>query len=255
MHIVRVQGAGGPVYGAIEGDVVHALEGDVFDNPTLGDEIGPLADCQLLAPVTPSKIVAIGLNYRDHVLEDAGRDIPTSPVIFLKPPSAIIGPDDSIVLPRSSKKVDAEAEVAIVIGKRCRNVSRDDYASVILGYTASNDVSARDFQQADGQWVRAKGFDTFAPLGPAIVTDLDPASISVASRVNGNDFQSSNTEHLIFDIPFLIEFVTGVMTLEPGDVIMTGTPAGPPELHDGDVCEIEIGGVGVLRNPVELEPA
>lgn len=252
MQIVRVRRDGETIYGALEGDTVRALQGDVFENPTLGDAIGSVDELELLAPVEPGKIVAIGLNYRDHVVEDAGREIPENPVIFLKPTSAVIGPDATIVLPRESQKIDAEAELAIVIGKRCRNVPRAQAADAVLGYTASNDVSARDFQRADGQWVRAKGYDTFAPIGPAIATDVDPSDLAINSRVNGEGFQSSSTKHLIFDVPFLVEFVSRVMTLEPGDVIMTGTPAGPPQLHDGDTCEVEIAGIGVLRNPVKL---
>jgi 2-keto-4-pentenoate hydratase/2-oxohepta-3-ene-1,7-dioic acid hydratase in catechol pathway len=208
-------------------------------------------DVELVAPVVPGKLIAIGLNYRDHIEQDTGMDVPENPIIFLKPPSAIIGPDAPIILPDGPEKIDAEAELCIVIGKRCRNVKAADAASVILGYTCGNDVSARDYQYRDGQWVRAKGFDTFAPLGPAIVTDVNPSNLAVSSRVNGEQRQSSSTSYLLFDVPALVEFISGVMTLEPGDVIMTGTPAGPPKLSPGDVCEIEIEGLGVLRNPVE----
>jgi 2-keto-4-pentenoate hydratase/2-oxohepta-3-ene-1,7-dioic acid hydratase in catechol pathway len=251
VQIVRYRSDSEILTGVLDGDSVRQARGDMFDRLAVGPVAGSLVDVELVAPVVPGKLIAIGLNYRDHIEQDTGMDVPENPIIFLKPPSAIIGPDAPIILPDGPEKIDAEAELCIVIGKRCRNVKAADAASVILGYTCGNDVSARDYQYRDGQWVRAKGFDTFAPLGPAIVTDVDPSSLAVSSRVNGEQRQSSSTSYLLFDVPALVEFISGVMTLEPGDVIMTGTPAGPPKLSPGDVCEIEIEGLGVLRNPVE----
>jgi 2-keto-4-pentenoate hydratase/2-oxohepta-3-ene-1,7-dioic acid hydratase in catechol pathway len=251
VQIVRYRSDSEILTGVLDGDTVRQARGDMFDRLAIGPVAGSLEDIEIVAPVVPGKLIAIGLNYRDHIEQDTQMEVPENPIIFLKPPSAIIGPDAPIILPDGPEKIDAEAELCIVIGKRCRNVKAADAASVILGYTCGNDVSARDYQYRDGQWVRAKGFDTFAPLGPAIVTDVDPSSLAVSSRVNGEQRQSSSTSYLLFDVPALVEFISGVMTLEPGDVIMTGTPAGPPKLSPGDVCEIEIEGLGVLRNPVE----
>ena len=251
MQIVRYQDGEDIRTGILEENVVRQARGDMFDRLAVGPAAGTLDDIELVAPVDPGKLIAIGLNYKDHVEQDTELDLPDNPIIFLKPTSAVIGPDDSIVLPEGTENVDAEAELCIVIGKRCRHVKAEDADSVILGYCCGNDVSARDYQYSDGQWARAKGFDTFAPLGPAIVTDIDPSNLAISSRVNGEAAQSSSIDMLMFDIPTLIEFISGVMTLEPGDVIMTGTPASPPHLDDGDICEIEIEGLGVLRNPVQ----
>lgn len=251
MQIVRYRDDSEILTGVLDGDTVRQTRGDMFERLAVGPEAGKLDSVELVAPVQPGKLIAIGLNYKDHIEQDTDMEMPANPIIFLKPPSAVIGPDAPIILPDGPEKVDAEAELCIVIGKRCRNVLAADAASVILGYTCGNDVSARDYQFSDGQWVRAKGFDTFAPLGPSIVTDVDPSSLSVVSRVNGEQYQSSSTSYLLFDVPTLVEFISGVMTLEPGDVIMTGTPAGPPKLSAGDICEVEIEGLGVLRNPIE----
>jgi 2-keto-4-pentenoate hydratase/2-oxohepta-3-ene-1,7-dioic acid hydratase in catechol pathway len=251
VKIVRYKNDGEILTGVLDGDTVRQARGDMFERLAVGPAAGSLEGIELVAPVHPGKLIAIGLNYRDHVEQDTDMAVPENPIIFLKPPSAIVGPGAPIVLPNGPEKVDAEAELCIVIGKRCRHVKAADAASVILGYTCGNDVSARDYQYRDGQWVRAKGFDSFAPLGPTIVTDVDPSSLSIVSRVNGEVRQSSSTSYLLFDVPTLVEFISGVMTLEPGDVIMTGTPAGPPKLSPGDVCEVEIEGLGVLRNPVE----
>jgi 2-keto-4-pentenoate hydratase/2-oxohepta-3-ene-1,7-dioic acid hydratase in catechol pathway len=254
MQIVRYVENGSERLGLLDGGDVYAASGDMFGELVAGARVGALDDLTLLPPVTPSKLIAIGLNYRDHIEQDTpGFSVPENPIIFLKPPSALVGHGAPIILPRGAEQVEAEAELAIVIGKRCRNVAAADAESVILGYAPSNDVSARDYQYTDGQWVRAKGFDSFAPIGPAIVTGVSPADLAISSRVNGQVRQSSRTSYLIFDVPYLIEFVSRVMTLEPGDIIMTGTPAGPPKLTPGDTCEIEIEGLGVLRNPVRNE--
>lgn len=254
MNIVRYRLNGDTLVGVLEDDMVRQAQGDMFDRLQVGPIVGHLDEVELLAPVQPSKIVAIGLNYQDHIDEDAfDLEQPENPIIFLKPPTALAGHNQPIVLPKGAEKVDAEAELSIVIGRECRNVSAADAYDYILGFTIGNDVSARDYQFTDGQWVRAKGFDTFAPLGPAVVTGIRADDLEIVSRINGKGFQSSSTRNLIFDVPFLIEFVSRVMTLLPGDVIMTGTPAGPPRLAPGDVCEIEIAGLGILSNPVVAE--
>lgn len=254
MNIVRYRANGEALVGVLEDGQIRQAQGDMFDRLQVGPIVGPIDEVELLAPVEPSKVIAIGLNYQDHIDEDAfDFEQPENPIIFLKPPSSLVGHNQHIVLPAGTEQVDAEAELCIVIGKECRNVSAADAYDVILGFTNGNDVSARDYQFKDGQWVRAKGFDTFSPLGPAVVTGIRADDLSIVSRVNGEVRQSSSTKNLIFDVPYLVEFVSRVMTLLPGDVIMTGTPAGPPRLSPGDVCEIEIAGLGTLRNPVVAE--
>jgi 2-keto-4-pentenoate hydratase/2-oxohepta-3-ene-1,7-dioic acid hydratase in catechol pathway len=204
---------------------------------------------RVLAPVLPSKVVAIGLNYRSHA-EETGMPLPEEPMMFLKPSTSVIGPGDTIYLPPQSERVDHEAELALVIGRAARNVTDVAAAEAIAGYTCANDVTARDLQARDVQFTRAKGFDTFCPLGPELVTDLDPANLELVCRVNGEVRQKSSTSDLVFGPVALVAFVSSVMTLLPGDVILTGTPAGISPLGDGDVVEVEIGGIGVLRNPV-----
>lgn len=254
MNIVRYRANGETFAGVLEDDLVRQAQGDMFERLQVGPVVGHLDEVELLAPVNPSKVVAIGLNYQDHIDEDAfDFEKPENPIIFLKPPSSLIGHRQQIVLPNGTEQVDAEAELVIVIGRECRNVSAADAYDYILGFTNGNDVSARDYQFKDGQWVRAKGFDTFSPLGPSIVTGIRADDLQIVSRVNGEQKQSSSTANLIFDVPYLVEFVSRVMTLLPGDVIMTGTPAGPPRLSPGDVCEVEIAGLGVLSNPVVAE--
>jgi len=203
----------------------------------------------LLAPTIPSKIVAVGLNYRDHALE-MNMPIPEEPRIFLKPISALIGPDDPIVLPPQSTRVEHEAELAVVLKKRCRNVPAERAREYVLGYTCLNDVTARDIQERDRGPTRAKAFDTFCPLGPCIATDIEPNAVSVESFVNGVVRQSGSTKDFIFPIEDLVARVSEIMTLLPGDVIATGTPAGVGPLSAGDRVEIRIDGVGVLKNPV-----
>jgi 2-keto-4-pentenoate hydratase/2-oxohepta-3-ene-1,7-dioic acid hydratase in catechol pathway len=210
-----------------------------------------LSELRILPPASPSKIICIGLNYRDHARE-LSMEIPDTPVLFLKPPSAVIGHEDKILYPASSSRVDYEAELAIVIGKRCKNISAEKAEDVIAGYTCFNDVTARDLQQKDGQWTRAKSFDTFAVLGPYLAApdELDVSDAKIACRVNGKTRQESNTSNLIFDVPYLIEFITEIMTLEVGDVIATGTPTGVGEMQKRDTVEVEIEGIGILRNEV-----
>jgi len=224
-------------------------QGEVSDGSIEADgrayEIGEVA---ILAPTEPSKVVCVGLNYLLHAKE-LKMDLPTEPIIFLKPPTAVIGPGADIVMPPSSSQVDYEGEVAVVIGRRCRGVRAGEAEEYILGYSNFNDVTARDLQRRDGQWTRAKSFDTFAPLGPYVV-EADPSSLAIETRVNGRVRQSSNTSDLIFSIPELVEFISGIMTLLPGDVIATGTPPGVGSLSAGDLVEVEVEGLGTLRNPV-----
>ena len=229
--------------------------GDVGDGMVISHEgdgkAYDLKELEVLPPCMPTKIVCAGLNYYDHAAE-LGMRIPDAPVLFLKPPSAIIGHEDKIIYPKNSQHVDHEAELAVVIGKRCKNIGYDRALDVVAGFTCFNDVTARDIQRHDGQWTRAKGFDTFAPVGPFMAPggEMDPDKAYIKARVNGATRQDSNTSNLIFDISSLIEFISGVMTLEVGDIIATGTPAGVGGLEPGDIVEIEIEGIGTLRNEV-----
>ncbi|CAA9556330.1 MAG: Fumarylacetoacetate hydrolase family protein [uncultured Thermomicrobiales bacterium] len=256
MKFVRYQdGAGQARYGVLDGETVHAADGDPFAGGlTAGSAVGALGELTLLPPVQPGKIVCVGLNYAAHVTEtDATRAVPEEPVLFMKPPSALVGHGAPIAIANPDNRTDHEAELAVVIGRRARGVAAASAADYILGYTAGNDVSDRPLQQKDGQWVRAKGFDTYCPLGPCVATDLDPTAgdgLAVVSRLNGETKQSSTTRDMIFDVPALIAYISGIMTLEPGDVIMTGTPEGVGPMRPGDTIEVEVGGVGVLRNPV-----
>ena len=229
----------------IEGEV---REGYVF----FEDNKVPLSKVKFLPPSKPSKIICIGLNYKDHAKE-LEMEIPEEPIIFLKPPSSALAHEEEIIYPEQSKRVDYEAELAVVIAERCKNVSRDEAFDVILGYTIFNDVTARDLQRKDGQWTRAKSFDTFAPFGPWIVTKEEipnPNNLEIKLWLNGMLKQSSNTKNFIFDIEELVEFISGIMTLEKGDVIATGTPPGVGEMKIGDIVEIEIEKIGRLRNRV-----
>ena len=203
--------------------------------------------------LVPSKIIGIGQNYRAHAAE-MGKGLPEEPLMFLKPRSALIADGAAIERPAGFERVDHEAELGVVIGKRAARVSKEDALSIVLGYTCVNDVTVRDLQKKDGQWARAKGFDTFCPVGPRIVPGLDPRNLRITTRVNGKVRQDSSTSDLIFDVATLISFCSQYMTLEAGDVISTGTPAGVGNLSPGDVCEIEIEGIGVLTNPVIARP-
>ena len=231
-------------YGEIE-------SGRVYPKGGVSAGVFELQELRILPPASPSKIVCVGLNYRDHA-EELSMEVPETPVLFLKPPSAIIGHEDKIIYPASSSRVEHEAELAVVIGKRCKNISASKAEDVIVGYTCFNDVTARDLQQKDGQWTRAKSFDTFAAFGPYLASseELDITDAKIACRVNGETRQDSSTSNLIFDIPYLIEFITEIMTLEVGDVITTGTPPGVGEMQRGDTVEVEIQGIGILRNEV-----
>ena len=250
MKILRYKADGTSHFGILEGDTVYAATGDVFSGLSKGQEVGKLDDVKLDVPIQPGKIIAIGLNYLKHVTEnDPTRTVPEEPVVFMKPISSLIAHGENIELPPGDN-THYEAELCIVIGKRAKRIKQNEWEDYVLGYTCGNDVSHRDFQAKDGQWVRAKGFDTFCPLGPVIETEMDANNAPVISRLNGEIRQNNNTNDLIFGIPSLMEFITNVMTLEPGDIIMTGTPEGVGAMKPGDTIEIEVGGVGVLKNPV-----
>jgi 2-keto-4-pentenoate hydratase/2-oxohepta-3-ene-1,7-dioic acid hydratase in catechol pathway len=251
MKIVRYStGAVEAQFGILEDGTVFSASGNPFTGLTKGAAVGAVDSVTLLAPIEPGKVVCVGLNYALHVAEGGDRDIPTEPVIFMKPTSAIVGPGVAVEIANVENETHYEAELVVVIGKRARDVSEADAEQYILGYTAGNDVSDRVLQKKDGQWVRAKGFDTYLPLGPAIQTELDWRDAAVASRLNGTTKQSSSTKHQIFNVPFLVSFISKVMTLEPGDIIMTGTPEGVGPMHPGDTIEVDVAGVGVLSNPV-----
>jgi 2-keto-4-pentenoate hydratase/2-oxohepta-3-ene-1,7-dioic acid hydratase in catechol pathway len=237
------------VYGVLEGETIRPLKGTPFSHyEALPDEV-PLHSIRLLAPCEPSKIVAVGVNYADHAAEFK-KDPPKEPLLFLKPSTAVLDPLEPIRLPPRSRRIDYEAELAIVIKKKASRIEPEQTSDFILGYTCFNDVTARDLQKEDGQWTRAKGFDTFAPIGPWIVTDLDPNRLGIECFLNGEKRQSANTAQLIFKVPTLVSFISGIMTLLPGDVIATGTPAGVGPMKSGDRIEVVIDGIGPLGNPV-----
>jgi len=240
----------GVIYeGAIEDHAIIPIEDSPFQKLTPLKYPVCIEGVKLLAPVIPSKIIAVGLNYTDHA-EELKMDLPQEPLIFLKPSTAIIGPGDCISFPKQSQRVDYEAEMAIVIKRRGRNIPTKNAKNYIFGYTCLNDVTARDLQKKDGQWARAKSFDTFCPVGPHIVTDINASSLKIESFLNGKIKQSSNTSKMIFDCEKLIEFVSGVMTLEAGDIIATGTPGGIGPMSVGDEIEIRIEKIGSLINRV-----
>jgi 2-keto-4-pentenoate hydratase/2-oxohepta-3-ene-1,7-dioic acid hydratase in catechol pathway len=251
--LVRVASEDGPGWGLVEDDCVYALDGTPFADWRRGPAIGRLDNLLLLAPAVPTKIVCVGLNYTAHAVE-CKAEVPQEPLLFFKPPSSVLGPGAPIILPRQSERVDYEAELAVVIGRRCRNVTPEEAWSCVLGVTCGNDVTARDLQRSDRLWTRAKGFDTFCPLGPWLVTGLnedDVADLEIACRVNGTVRQCGRTSEMIFSPSHLIAYVSSIMTLEPCDVILTGTPAGIGPLAAGDSVEVEVEGIGVLRNSVE----
>lgn len=250
MKIVRIRLPGDEIaYGAVEPEGIRVHQGTPFVAWEPTESLIPFTDAHLLAPVFPTKIVCVGRNYAEHAAE-RGAEVPDEPVIFLKPATAVIGPGAAIVIPPEAKEVHHEAELAVVVGTVSRRVAAEDAAAHILGYTAANDVSARDLQRKDGQWARAKGFDTFCPLGPAIETELDPAELRIACSVDGELRQEASTADMVFGVAELFAFVTRVMTLLPGDVILTGTPAGVAPIHPGNRVEVEVEGIGILSNPV-----
>jgi 2-keto-4-pentenoate hydratase/2-oxohepta-3-ene-1,7-dioic acid hydratase in catechol pathway len=250
VKIVRVRlGDDEILYGAVEPEGIRLHHGSPFVAWEPTGTVVPFGEARLLAPVFPTKVVGVGRNYSQHAAE-RGVEVPAEPVVFLKPATAVVGPEAPVVLPPEAKEVHHEAELAAVVGRVARRIAVEEAGAYLLGYTAANDVSARDLQQSDGQWTRAKGFDTFCPLGPAIETEVDPGDLSITCRVNGEVRQQASTADMVFGVAELLAFASRVMTLLPGDVILTGTPAGTSAIHPGDRMEVEIERIGVLRNPV-----
>jgi 2-keto-4-pentenoate hydratase/2-oxohepta-3-ene-1,7-dioic acid hydratase in catechol pathway len=250
MKIVRVRLAGDEIaYGAVELEGIRVHRGTPFVAWEPTETLVPFDRAHLLAPVFPTKVVAVGRNYAEHAAE-RGVEVPAEPVIFLKPATAVIGPDAPVVLPPEAEEVHHEAELAVVVGRVAHRVAAEDAGAFILGYTAANDISARDLQKRDGQFGRAKGFDTFCPLGPAIETEVDPGDLAISCAVNGEIRQQATTADMVFGVAELFAFISRVMTLLPGDVILTGTPAGTGPLRPGDRMEVVIERIGALRNPV-----
>ncbi|MEU7882043.1 fumarylacetoacetate hydrolase family protein [Microbispora bryophytorum] len=252
MRIARFSMGDQVAFGMVEegGQVIARIGGHPFHGVELTGERVPVAEVRLVAPMLPSKIIAIGKNYADHAREMGGEP-PAEPVVFLKPSTTVIGPSEAIAYPgKLSERVDYEGELAVVIGRLCRDVPAERAGEVVFGYTCANDVTARDLQARDGQWTRAKGFDTFCPLGPWIETELDPADLAITTTLNGEVRQSARTSLLLHDVPALIAYVSAVMTLLPGDVILTGTPAGVGPMSVGDEVGVSIEGIGTLTNRV-----
>lgn len=252
-YLLRDRPGAAPFYGVPGDDAIEEVSDPFAGDPiALGRRHAP-DEVEVLVPCQPSKVLAVGRNYRAHA-DEMKNPVPTEPMLFLKPPSALVPSGHSIRLPRDAGQVDFEGELVLVIGRRARNLDRHSAREALLGITCGNDVSARRYQKQDGQWTRGKGFDTFAPVGPAIVLGTDGGDLALVTRVNGTERQRDRTTSMIFDPLALIVFASSVMTLEPGDLFFTGTPAGVGELHPGDIVEVELEGVGVLRNPVVGEP-
>lgn len=251
MRLVRFRFGDRIATGIVEhgSDDVQVLRGTFFEDPLPTGERVPLDDVRLLAPMLPSKLVCVGKNYAAHAAE-FGMQVPDEPLLFLKPSTAVIGPGDVIDLPPVSRRVDYEGELAVVIGRIAKNVRAEDANRVILGFTCANDLTLRDLQKTDDQWARAKGFDGSCPLGPWVETEVDPTDVVVETRLNGDVRQHASTADLAFGVAGLIEYITAFMTLLPGDVLLTGTPEGVGRLASGDVVEVEVEGVGTLRNEV-----
>ncbi len=255
MKIFRFRYRNKILWGILKEENIYPVRGSIFEDFRVDEKGIPVGSVSLLPPVQPSKIVAVGINYKDHALE-MGRPLPEEPLLFLKPPSAVIGPGEEIIYPRQAKRVDYEGEVAVVIKKKARLLAEnDDTDPYVLGYTCFNDVTARDLQLKDVQFTRGKSFDTFAPIGPCIAADVDPGRLRIKTFLNGKLKQSSTTRNLIFSVPTLIRFISGIMTLCPGDVVTTGTPAGVGPMMPGDRVDIQIEGIGTLSNTVKkIEP-
>lgn len=255
MRLARIsqRSLNGPRYASVLGSAVFPLPADFnFELSRVGETVTslPLDDVKLLAPVAPSKVVCVGRNYREHAAE-LGNKMPDEPLLFLKAPSAVIASGDKIELPQASQQVEHEGELGVVIGRLTRKLSQaDNPLDYVFGYTCVNDVTARDLQRKDVQFTRGKSFDTFCPVGPWIETDLDPANATVITRLNGEIKQQGNTADMAFPVAFLIRYISEIMTLYPGDLIATGTPAGVSQLNDGDTVEVEVAGIGVLRNQI-----
>jgi 2-keto-4-pentenoate hydratase/2-oxohepta-3-ene-1,7-dioic acid hydratase in catechol pathway len=253
VRIARFTTGEDPRFGVVEGEpgaeVLAVVTGDPLYTPVqfTGERV-PLDDARLLAPVIPrSKVIGVGRNYAEHAAE-LGNEVPAEPLIFLKPNTSVVGPGDPIVLPAASERVDYEGELAVVIGRVCRDVPRERVGEVVLGYTCANDVTARDLQKRDGQWWRAKGYDSFCPLGPYLATGIDAGDLRVTTRLDGEVVQDGRTSQMVHDVPTIVAFVSSAMTLLPGDVILTGTPAGVGPMAPGSRVEVEVEGIGVLHN-------
>jgi 2-keto-4-pentenoate hydratase/2-oxohepta-3-ene-1,7-dioic acid hydratase in catechol pathway len=253
MKIVRYTTGKKAEYGIWHNEIVQNINGTPYRRFQTTDNYHRLSDIRLLPPCSPSKIVALGLNYRSHA-EEFKLHIPAAPLIFLKPSTSVIGPEDNIIYPESSRRVDYEGELGVVIRRRAWRVSKDEAGHYILGYTCFNDVTARDLQESDRQWTRAKGFDTFAPIGPCIETELEPQNLMLETYLNGELKQRTSTSDLIFYVPELVSFISHIMTLLPGDVIATGTTSGIGPMQPGDTVEVKIEEIGTLRNYVVRPP-
>ena len=255
MKYVKLERDGAAVWGVLEGALIRTLAkppfGEIcYDGASLSLSALTAGGCRLLAPCEATKIVCVGKNYYDHAVE-MGEGIPDRPILFLKGPNAVNDPERAIQAPDFVQRLDYEGELAFVIARRAKNVRPEDFSDYILGYTCLNDVTARDIQKGDGQWSRGKAMDGFAPLGPWVTDEVDPGRLHIETRLNGNVVQSSNTEMFRTKVPDLLAFITAAMTLEPGDVVATGTPAGIGPMKSGDVVEVEIEGVGTLRNHIQ----
>lgn len=246
MRLARFKRSGRIAYGIVEGEEIEEISSTPFLPYERTGEVHPLQEVRLLSPCMPSKVAAVALNYTDHVKE-MGKELPDHPVFFFKPSTAVVGPGDSVVAPPGCERLDYEGELSVVIGSVARSVEPARAADVILGYTCGIDATARDFQSEDLQWGRAKGFDTSAPLGPWIETEVDPSDLALTTRLNGAVQQSARTSNMVFSAPVLVAYVSRYLTLLPGDVIMTGTPAGVGPMGDGDRCSVEIEGIGALE--------
>jgi 2-keto-4-pentenoate hydratase/2-oxohepta-3-ene-1,7-dioic acid hydratase in catechol pathway len=251
VRIARIAHPGGVAFATVDDEnVAREVADHPFGTPTYTGQSWPVADVRLLAPILPSKVIGIGKNYADHI-QEMGGEAPADPVMFMKPSTAVIGPNAPIKLPKDSSRVDFEGELAVVIGRPCRDVPAAQAASVILGYTIANDVTARDHQKSDGQWTRGKGHDSFCPLGPWIETALDPSDLAISTKLDDETKQDARTSLLLHDVPSLVEWVSRVMTLLPGDLVLTGTPAGVGPMAAGQNVSVTIEGIGTLTNTVE----
>lgn len=249
MKIYRYRHNNKASYGILKEERLFPVEGSIFKTFKVGKKGIPISEVILLPPTKPTKIVAIGMNYKGHAME-RGKPLPKEPLIFLKPPSSVVGPNDIIVYPKMAKRVDYEGELALVIKKKAHLLTDDNPGDFILGYTCFNDITARDLQEKDGQFTRAKSFDTFAAVGPCISTEIDSSRIKFKTFLNGKLRQSGNTKNLIFSIPFLVKYISNIMTLNPGDIITTGTPSGIGPMKPGDRVDVQIEGIGTLSNTV-----
>ena len=250
MKFARYLAHGDVAYGVVDGDTVREITTTPFEQYEVTDHTHGLSEVKLLTPTAPSKILAVGLNYYSHL---GDRPTPTQPLIFLKTPSSLAAHGDPIIRPRDAETVEEEGELVVIIGKRARNVPKEQALEYVLGYSCGNDVSAREWQRGDGQWWRAKSSDTFSPVGPIMSDEIDPFDAMLTARINGNEVQAESTSGMVFDLPAIIEWTSRRMTLEPGDMIFMGTSGKPAGLQHGDTVEIDVPGIGVLSNPVVSE--